>query len=261
MRCNALGFGPHAVAPTRAALLNLRRTGTLPNVLIAYAGREDFADAGNHSVPWPLQGQPPKYWVDSYARAEASYVFLARNEDGNYVARPFKLDDMLVDKPGTTESTQFISSFFSASGISFYRAHPSILAPRFVVKTLSVAEQRRLSFPEEEVADPLDYPVGIMNPLGDPYVGSTWNGDWIIYIENGVPYFEHLNEANLRFPLDWTPRETYVPAPGAVDIAAVVAAIDKLCKTSAARLAVYTILSNTALTADEKLRQVLAALK
>ena len=199
------GFGPGSLPPTRENLAALRSMNALP--VRAFASGQDFYVQGGEKQASPDDG-PAKYWNNPYAAGATKYVFLKRDKDtGAYIARKLERD--------VRKFPVHLNGFLSPTALSFFDSRPHVMVPDLEIVEYDAAETRRLSFPYFELDDPIDYPIGWVsdNPAGG-YI-TSFPGDNILFMEDGVPYVCHVEDAQKKWPVQWGPHpvEPTVPAP------------------------------------------------
>ena len=258
------GFGAQGHKPTPTILNQHRILGVIPNQIRAFADREDNFNQQQGKANPPIDGDVPKFWGNVYS-SRAPYVFkLARDENGNYLTRrlgSFKRTGYNASpgpdgiNPKDLEYNWL--NYMSHSALSVFdilqKSYPDVQAPLWKIEAIDYNEMGRISFPFEEIVDPVDYPIG-------EYYGAnqhTFPGTCLILMANidggTYPAVYSVEEALKTFPVQWGP----TPVGGGTGSGSglnpdqVLAAITKLVNTSAARLTASSILKSGASTADK----------
>lgn len=253
------GFGPGAHPPDTQALNLLRTRGIFPAQISCYADRADnFAQQQGKQEP-PIDGDVPKYWGNVNA-VRAPYILrLARDASGAYLTRP----------ASSWRRSSYRSSDPEYVWLNYYNnyqlgvldilkvSYPEVQIPLLEVVPIDYTEFGRISFPLDEFADPVDYPLGEVHASG----AHSFPGTYIILMAKtptGVfPCAYTVEEALAAYPVSWkpTPINTSGPVAAApqtgVDPAVAYATMEKLAKSQAARIASASIFSSGATLADK----------
>lgn len=244
------GFGENAIPPTPEMIEKLRTLGVFQNQIRCFASREDiFNQGGGTGNPIPDSG-PPKYWGNPYSNRTPFILRLKRNAEGNYMTAAW---DRNKSSPHQPESVWHRT--MSASALSVFDTlkllYPEVRLPLFEIVPIAYEEFGRLSFPLEEIEDPVDYPIAEVTMLEDNYgVSHTFPGTCLIVmwkqkfkigdvmVEKEVPTVFTVEEAIRQFPANYTPTRPGGGSGGSssgVDPDKAYAIMLKLAKSSAAR--------------------------
>lgn len=202
--CPIPGFGPYATYPSPENLAALKGMLALP--VTAFASAYHYYDTGGHKQSAPDFGNPPKYWCDPNTHRASKFVFLKRNENGEYVSVKLTRD---------FQRFPVHLSLFSQSALSFLceeRASYGIEVPDLEIRDITYDEVGRLSFPNQEIQDPVDYPIAAVEGPLDHLI-TTFSRDAILFIENGKPFVCSIEDAQKKWPVQRGPRPTQPAAP------------------------------------------------
>lgn len=242
------GFGENAIPPTPEMIEKLRILGVFQNQIRCFASREDVFKQGGSSNPVPVDGNP-KYWSNPYSNRAPSILKLKRDSNGAYMTASW---DRSKSSPRQPESAWHRA--MSASALSVFDTlkllYPEVKLPLFEVVSVDYQEMGRISFPEEEFVDPVDYPIGEVWSDDGYSMNHTFPGTCLIVmfkqdfvvagskVSMEVPTVFTVEEAIKQFPANYTPTR---PGSGqgstsGIDPDRAYAIMQKLAKSSTARL-------------------------
>lgn len=263
-----------AVPATRESILHFRNLGIFPAQISCYANREDNFNQQQGKADPPIDGPVPKYWGNVQA-ARAPYILR--------VARDPNTGDYLTRAAGSWRRSNYRATDPEYVWLNYYNnyqlgvfdilktTYPDAQIPLLEVVPIDYAEFGRMSFPFDEFADPMDYPVGEVWEGGR----HSFPGSYVLIMgyvdadgktsitnpDDGkqrkfVPIVYHVEEALKAYPVTWGPQKPTDGGSGAgtgsgLDAAKVYAAMEKLAKSQATRVQAATVFSSGASVQDK----------